>query len=134
VDRAEREEDRGKMLDAKITALLAGVVTFIGFSFRLQATPWSAGTALLYLIPLGVLFSAFMTKRGVLSPTPESLVTFFPEYPTATLRNAVLAMERSCRTNDRINDTKTRRLDVATASTGVATLIVLVSQFAVALR
>jgi hypothetical protein len=57
-DRAEREEDRGKTLDAKITALLAGVVTFIGFSFRLQSTPWSTGAALIYFIPLG-----FLTRR-----------------------------------------------------------------------
>lgn len=133
-DRAEREEDRGKTLDAKITALLAGVVTFIGFSFRMQATSWTTGAALIYCVPLGVLLSAFMTKRGAISPTAESLVTFFPQYPTTTLRDAVLAMERSCRRNDRANDTKTRRLDVATVMTAVATMIVLVSQFIVALR
>jgi hypothetical protein len=105
-ERAEREEDRGKTLDAKITALLAGVVTFIGFSFRMQATPWTTGAALIYCVPLGLLLSAFMTKRGAISPTAESLVTFFPQYPTTTLRDAVLAMERSCRRNDRVNDTK----------------------------
>ena len=133
-DRAKREEERGKTLDAKITALLAGAVAFIGFTFRLQSTPWSAATALLYIIPLGCLLSAFMTKPGRIAPTPESLVTFFPQYPETTLRDAVLAMERSCRENDHINDTKIRRLDLATILTAAATTIVLITQFVVALR
>jgi hypothetical protein len=133
-DRSKREEDRGKALDAKITALLAGAVAFIGFTFRLQFTPWSAVTGLLYVIPLGFLLAAFMTKPARIAPTVESLVTFFPQYPDTTLREAVLSMERSCRANDRINDIKLRRLDLATVLTATITAAALVTQFAVALR
>ncbi|MDB5071811.1 MAG: hypothetical protein JWM87_2922 [Candidatus Eremiobacteraeota bacterium] len=133
-DRSKREEDRGKVLDAKITALLAGAVAFIGFTLRLQFTSWSAVTGLLYVIPLGFLLAAFMAKPARVAPTVESLVTFFPQYPDTTLRDAVLAMERSCRANDRINDIKLRRLDLATVLTATITAAALVTQFAVALR
>jgi hypothetical protein len=133
-DRAEREEDRGKSLDAKITALLAGIVAFIGFMVRLPLTPLNAGTALVYVVPLAFLLAAFATRPSRIAPTVESLVTFFPRYPATTLRDAVLAMERSCRENVRINDTKNRRLDVATSLTAIATGIILFTQFAAAVR
>jgi cell division protein FtsW (lipid II flippase) len=133
-DRAEREDDRNKALDAKITALLAGVVAFIGFSFRLQVSSWSAIAALLYLGPLGFLLAALMTKPNKIAPTAEALVTFFPLYPVQTLRDAIITMERACRMNDRFNDTKARRLGFATALTAAATAVVLVTQCVVALR
>jgi hypothetical protein len=133
-ERAEREEDRSKAIDAKATALLAGVVAFIGFSSRLQSTPLSAGAALLYCIPLAFLVRTFLMKRATIVPSPESLVTFFPRYPVATLRQTILDMERSCRANVRLNETKTQRLDLATVLMAATTVCVLVVQFAVALR
>lgn len=133
-DRADREGDRSKEIDAKATALLAGIVAFIGFSFRTQMTPSSAITALLYCIPLAFLLRVFMSAREAIAPSPESLVTFFPEYPTATLRKAVFAMERSCRSSERVNDQKMRRLESATLLMAGTTICVLVVQLVVALR
>jgi hypothetical protein len=134
VDRAEREEDFGKAIDAKITALLAGVVAFIGFSFRLQLKGWSGGAALVYLVPLGFLLSAFMTKLGPLAPSVDAVETFFPQYPASTLKKAARAVASACRTNQRINDRKASRLELATLLTAAATAVVLVVQFIVSLR
>ena len=109
--------------------MLAGIAAFIGFSFRLQYTPFSAAAALLYCVPLGFLLSIFSTARAEIAPSPESLVTFFPEYPIATLRKAIFAMERACRAGDRINVMKARRLETATLLMALTTTIVLVVQF-----
>lgn len=114
--------------------MLAGIVAFIGFSFRLQYTPLNAATALSYCVPLGFLLHVFMSKREAIAPSPESLVTFFPRYPEEALRKAVFAMERACRFSERINDAKTRRLEWATILMAVTTICVLVVQFAVALH
>ncbi|HTD34651.1 MAG TPA: hypothetical protein VK665_13365 [Candidatus Elarobacter sp.] len=108
-ERADREDDRSKEIDAKATALL-------------------------YCVPLAFLLRVFMSKRGAIAPSPESLVTFFPQYPTATLRRAIVAMERSCRTGERINDKKTRRLEWATILMAGTTVCVLVLQLVTALR
>jgi hypothetical protein len=134
LDRCAREDDRGKSLDAKITALIAGVVGFIAFSGRMQPSVWNAVETLAYLVPLGLLLRAFMVERGAIAPTAESLRTFFPEFPVTTLRDAVAAMTRACAANARINDTKAGRLDVAVVFTAVTTAIVLVTQFVAALR
>lgn len=134
VDRAEREEEFGKAVDAKITALLAGIVAFMGFSFRLQLNGWNIGSALIYLVPLGLLLSAFMTRRGPIAPSVEALETFFPQYPVSTMKKAVGAASTACRTNQRINDRKANRLDIATVLTAAATAIVLAVQLAVSLR
>jgi hypothetical protein len=64
LDRYEREEDRGKSIDAKITASIAGVTAFIGFSTRVQPTVFNAAESLFYLIPLLLLLGAFMVERG----------------------------------------------------------------------
>jgi len=114
--------------------MLAGIVAFIGFSFRLPYSASGAIMALLYCVPLAFLLRVFMSKRGAIAPSPESLVTFFPQYPTATLRRAIVAMERSCRTGERINDKKTRRLEWATILMAGTTVCVLVLQLVTALR
>jgi Ca2+/Na+ antiporter len=134
VDRAEREEDLGKAIDAKITALLAGIVAFMGFSFRLQLKGWNTGSALVYLVPLAFLLSAFMTKRGALAPSVDAFETFFPQYPVSTVKKAVGAVASACRTNQRINERKASRLEIATLLTAGATAVVLVVQFAISLR
>jgi hypothetical protein len=134
LERTEREEDRGKTLDAKVTTLLGGVVAFIGFSFRVNASVWGAGAALLYFIPLVVLFDALLTKRGKRAPTAESLTKYFPAYPVSTLKEGVQAMLIADSTNEKINDRKAARVDLAAILTGVVTIIVLVTQFGLALE
>jgi hypothetical protein len=134
LDRCEREDDRGKSIDAKITALIAGVMAFIGFSARLPVSPWTAVETIVFLVPLGVLLGAFMIERGRLAPTAESLGTFFPEYPVTTLRDAIDAMTRVCRSNAEINDRKAARLDVAVVLTGAVAAVVFISQAVIALR
>jgi hypothetical protein len=123
-----REQDRGKALDAKITSLLAGVVAFIGFSFRVQSTIWSAAAAISYLFPLAFLFSAFMTKLEIRAPSVQSLQRNFPSYPVTTLRDAITAMTSACAINKRINDVKAARLNVAAVLTALATVVVLAEQ------
>jgi hypothetical protein len=56
-------------------------VAFIGFSFRLQLKGWSTGAAFLYLVPLGFLLSAFMTKLGPLAPKCRSCGNVFSALP-----------------------------------------------------
>lgn len=133
LERAEREEDRGKTLDSKVTTLLGGVVAFIGFSFRINASAWSTGAALLYFIPLVFLLSALLTKRGKRAPTAESLVKYFPAYPVSTLKEGVEAMLIADVTNESINDRKAARVDLAAILTGIVTIVVLITQFALAL-
>jgi hypothetical protein len=133
-ERVTREEDRGKGIDAKATAMLAGIVAFIGFSFRLQYTAFSTAAALLYCVPLSFLLSVFLAERPAIAPSPESLVTFFPQYPTETLRKAIAAVERSCRAGIRVNATKARRLDIATILMALTTVVVLVVQFFTSVR
>jgi hypothetical protein len=72
-EHCEREDERGKAIDAKITSVLAGVIAFIGFSIRAQSSLWTAVETLVYLVPLGVLLNAFRTERRVRAPEPESL-------------------------------------------------------------
>jgi Ca2+/Na+ antiporter len=134
LERTEREEDRGKTLDSKVTTLLGGVVAFIGFSFRVNASVWSAGAALLYFIPLAVLFDALLTKRGKRAPTAESLTKYFPAYPVSTLKESVDAMLIADAANERINDRKAVRVDIAAIMTGIVTIVVLITQFALALE
>lgn len=122
------------MIDAKITALLAGIVAFMGFSFRFQLKGWSTGSALIYVVPLGFLLSAFMAKRGALAPSVEAFETFFPEYPVTTVKKAVSAVASACCTNQRVNKRKASRLELATLFTGAATAVVLAVQFIVSLR
>ena len=110
------------------------MVAFIGFSFRLQSSVWIAACALLYLVPLAFLLNAFMTKSEDRVPAPEALETFFPEYPTTTLRKAVTATVRACRADEAINNRKATRLDVATVLTAIVTAIVLITQIALDLR
>jgi hypothetical protein len=134
LDRYGHEDDRGKSIDAKITALIAGVLAFIGLSARFPVSLWTAVETIVFLAPLGVLLGAFMTERGRLAPTAESLGTFFPEYPVTTLRDAIDAMTRVCRSNARINDRKAARLDIAVVLTGVIAAVVFVLRVVIALR
>ncbi len=106
----------------------------MGLLFRLSLKSWNTGSALIYLVPLGFLLSAFMTKRGPVAPTVEALETFFPQHPAETIKKAVGAAANACRTNERINERKATRLEIATLLTAIATAIVLVVQFAFSLR
>jgi hypothetical protein len=116
-----REEERGKALDGKITTLIAGVTALIGFAIRSPSSPLSTSAALLAVVPLVSLFGALMVRRGRVAPTPESLETFFPEYPVRTLRDSVTAMTRICRTNAELNEMKAARLDIAAILAAFAT-------------
>lgn len=129
IERIEREEDRGKTLDSKITSLLGGVVAFIGFSFRVNVSVWSAGAALLYIVPLAFLFSAFLIERGESAPTPESLKRSFPPFPISTLMDGIDAMLIVNNKNMAVNALKAARVDLATILTGIVTAIVLITQF-----
>lgn len=129
LERIERAEDRGKTLDAKVTALLGGVVAFIGFSFRGNVSIWTAGAALLYVIPLGFLFSAFLIQRGESAPTAESLRRYFPAFPVSTLKDGIDAMLIADAKNAAVNELKAARVDLATIMTGIVTAVVLISQF-----
>jgi hypothetical protein len=75
-----------------------------------------------------------MTRRGALAPSVEAFETFFPEYPVSTMKKAVGAVASACRTNQRVNQRKSSRLEVATLLTAAATAIVLTVQFTVSLR
>lgn len=129
LERIEREEDRGKTLDSKVTSLLSGVVAFIGFSFRVNVSVWSAGAALLYIIPLIFLFSAFLIERGESAPSTESLMRSFPTYPVSTLKDGIEAMLMVNKKNLSVNALKAARVDLATILTGIVTGIVLITQF-----
>ena len=109
--------------------MIAGVTALIGFALRAALSPWSAAAAILALVPLGCLFSALMVKRERLAPTPESLVTFYPEYPVRTLRDSIIAMTRIWRTNVELNEMRAARLDVAVVLALIAAAAFLVAQF-----
>jgi hypothetical protein len=129
LERIEREEDRGKTLDSKVTSLLSGVVAFIGFSFRVNVSVWSAGAALHYIIPLIFLFSAFLIERGESAPSTESLTRSFPLYPVSTFKDGIDAMLMVNRKNLSVNALKAARVDLGTILTGIVTGIVLITQF-----
>jgi hypothetical protein len=130
----EREEERGKALDGKITTSIAGVTALIGFAIRSPSSPLGASAALLAVIPLVSLFGALMVRRGRVAPTPESLETFFPEYPVRTLRDSVTAMTRICRTNAELNEMKSARLDIAVTFAAFATAAFLAAQLVAVFR
>ncbi|HTD38645.1 MAG TPA: hypothetical protein VK669_14130 [Candidatus Limnocylindrales bacterium] len=129
-DCCDREEDRGKALDAKLTTLIAGVTALIGFALHSALSPWSSVAAVFGIVPLGCLFGALMVKRGRLAPTPESLATFYPEYPVRTLRESVTAMTRTWRTNAELNEMRAARLDVSVVLTAIVAVGFLIAQSA----
>lgn len=133
-DRYEREEERIKSLDGKLTALLAGVVASIGFSFRAQVSAASAGAALLYLVPLGLIAWAYTIHLEKFAPTAEALQASFPAYPVSTLVEAIEAMRIANAINVGMHDRKAAVLDRAIIATLAVTLVVLVMQLAIALR
>jgi hypothetical protein len=127
LDRLDREDDRGKALDAKITAVLAGITACLGLAVRVRQSVALEIETMFYFIPLSVSLSAFLVRRGASAPTAESLETFFPEFPVTTMRDAVTAVTRACRENIRINDRKAARLDIAVALMALLTAVVLVT-------
>lgn len=129
LERVERAEDRGKTLDAKVTSLLGGVVAFIGFSFRGNVPGWSAAAALLYIIPLGFLFSAFLIQRGETAPTANALRRYFPAFPVSALKDGIDAMLIVDARNRAVNQVKAARVDLATIMTGIVTAVILITQF-----
>jgi cell division protein FtsW (lipid II flippase) len=133
LERTEREEDRGKLLDAKVTSLLGGVVAFIGFSFRVNVSAWSSGAALLYIIPLAFLLSALLADRGESAPTAKSLHRYFSAFPVSTLKESTDAMLIANALNESANDRRAARADLATILTGIVTVLVLITQFWLAL-
>ena len=87
---------------------------------------------MLYIIPLGFLFSAFLIQRGESAPTAESLRRYFPAFPVSTLKDRIDAMLIAEAKNAAVNELKAARVDLATIITGVVTAIVLISQFGLA--
>jgi hypothetical protein len=132
LDRFSREEDRGRHLDGKLGALLAGVVASIGFSFRTNTTVAAAVAALLYLIPLWLIFTGYTTKIEKFAPTADSLDESFPYYPVSTLVEAIKAMRQANEVNFKTHDRKADQVDRAVISTLIVTFVVLVTQFFVA--
>lgn len=132
-EQTEREENRGRALDTTVTALLGGVVAFIGFSLRASESEWSAAAALLYFIPLLVLGQALLTKRGERAPSVESLRTYFPTYPVSTLKQGVDSMLLADAANENINNRKAARIELAAILTGLVTTIILITQVAFAI-
>jgi len=133
-DRYVRNEDRGKHLDAKLAALLTGVVAAIGFSFRLNTTVVSAAIALLYLVPLGFIASAYTAKLRDVAPTIKSMERSFPRYPVSTIEKAIAAIRRANDANARTYSLKAAHLDYAVAATVIATLAALIVQVLAALK
>lgn len=133
LDRLEREEERGKSLDGKLAALLAGVVASIGFSFRVQANIVSAGAAVLYLVPLVLIAWGYAIALEKDAPSAEALEASFPAYPVSTLVEAIKAMRIANVLNVERHDRKAVFLDYAIFATLVVTAIVLIAQFVIAL-
>jgi hypothetical protein len=133
-DRYVRNEERGKALDAKLAALLTGVVAATGFSFRLNASFVNAITALLYLAPLALIASAYTAKLRDVAPTIHSMERSFPTYPVSTIVEAIAAMRMANEANARAFDQKAAYLDYAVAATLVATLATLLAQILVTLK
>lgn len=113
--------------------MFAGVIASIGFSFRLQETLAVAVAALLYLIPLLLLLSVYLTRLQRAAPRAEALREFFPRWPVTTLVAAIDAMIDAEAFNERINDKKAVRFDRALVATAVATVVMLGVQLASAL-
>ncbi|MEA2721768.1 MAG: hypothetical protein QOJ39_3632 [Candidatus Eremiobacteraeota bacterium] len=129
-----RDEDRGKNLDTKLATLLTGIVAAIGFSFRGTPNIVSSATALLYLLPLALIVSAYTTKLNEFAPDVASLESSFPTYPVSTLIEAVKAMTVANGVNSAKYERKAERLDQAVVSTLAVTLLALVAQLLVALK
>ncbi len=105
------------------------MVAFIGFSFRDNVPGWSAAAALLYIIPLGFLFSAFLIQRGETAPTANSLRRYFPAFPVSALKDGIDAMLIVDARNRAVNQAKAARVDLATIMTGIVTAVILITQF-----
>ena len=133
-DRYTRNEDRGKHVDAKLAALLSGVVAAIGFSFRLNANLVNAATALLYLVPLAFIASAYTAKLRDVAPTIKSVERSFPRYPVSTIEKAIAAIRVANDANARTYGRKASYLDYAVIATIGATLATLILQVLVALK
>ncbi len=132
LERIERDEDYRRSLESKLTSLLSGVVAFIGFSFRVNISPWTAGAALLYIVPLGFLFNAYLMKRGQWASTPASLRRSFPLFPISALRESIDAMLLANAESVAITTRKAGAVDCAIVLTGLVTVIVLITQFVLA--
>jgi hypothetical protein len=76
----------------KLAALLTGVVAAIGFSFRINASIVNAAVALLYIVPLAFIASAYTAKLRDVAPTIKSMERSFPRYPVSTVEKAIAAI------------------------------------------
>jgi hypothetical protein len=130
----DREKDRGRAIDAKAATLFAGVIASIGFSFRLHETVVVAVAALLYLVPLLLLFSVYLTKVQKIAPNPGALLAFFPNWPVTTLVTAIDAMIEAEAFDEGVNDKKAARFDRAVVATALSTVVMLAVQLWSALR
>lgn len=94
----------------------------------------NAATALLYLVPLAFIASAYTAKLRDVAPTIKSLERSFPRYPVSTIENAIAAIRIANEANARTYNRKSASLDYAVAATIGATLAALIVQVLVALK
>jgi len=127
------KKDRGKSLDGKIAAVIAGIVASIGFSLRVNGSAATYAAAMLYLGPLIILFLAFRTKALREAPTAESILRYFGAYPITTLKEGIEAMMNAIRENRVINDEKANLFDIGILLTITVTIIVLAVQVGLAI-
>lgn len=133
-DRFVRGEERGKSVDAKLAALLTGMVAAIGFSFRINVNVISAAITLFYFVPLALIALAYTTKLREVAPTVNAINRSFPAYPVTTMIEAVAAMRAAIAVNAAKYEQKSVYLDYAVIATLVVTLVALLAQLLIALR
>lgn len=129
-----KEYERGKSLDTKLAALLAGVVASIGFSFRTNSNVVVAGATMLYLIPLLFIAFGYTTRLDKNAPSAASLEMSFPAYPVSTLIEAIKAMRIANVQNVETHDRKAGALDRAVLTTVLATFVILLLQLLIATK
>ncbi|MDB5069296.1 MAG: hypothetical protein JWM87_407 [Candidatus Eremiobacteraeota bacterium] len=133
-DRFVRGEERGKSVDAKLAALLTGVVAAIGFSFRINLSVISAAITLFYFVPLALIALAYTTKLREVAPTVNSIDRSFPVYPVSTVIEAIAAMRAAIAVNAAKYEQKSVYLDYAVIATLAVTLVALLAQLLIALK
>jgi hypothetical protein len=124
----DREDDRGRAMDAKLATLLAGVVAGIGFSFRATSSVITSIAALLYTIPLALIVVAYTTKLAQDAPKPDALARTFRTFPISTMTSAIDAMVIAYADNRKLHSTKANIFDYAVLATLVVTVLVLIAQ------
>jgi hypothetical protein len=128
------EAERGKSVDAKLAALLTGVVAAIGFSFRINVNVISAAITMFYFVPLALIALAYTTKLREVAPTVNSIDKSFPAYPVSTIVEAIAAMRAAIAVNAAKYEQKSIYLDYAVVATLAVTLVALLAQLLIALK